>query len=472
MFSGELLVVYKIVSASLSVLLMLGATGCGAYRRKPIVDRQVLRDLQAIRLEGLGEVEGKPDQKAPKISSSEGLSADEAVVVALYLNPDLRAFRKEKGVAEGELLTARQFPNPEIQASVLANLPGSGVGIGANTLAAILSPLRPGERGARVALAQARIEEIKSQVSAEEWRFTAEVKKGYLTLWASEEQLKIQDTSVRLQERIMKFFRDKRDLGDASRLDLNLVNLEYTQALLQREAATNERDRARQALLAVLGLPPLYNLKLKAATDPIAYKPFQVEPATLETFMIERRPQLAAAKQEYEQAEQTLRLAYIQRIPWFRLGPSYERESGGGEGTTNRLGLGVGIDLPLFNRNQGAIVSLEAARDKLREGFTAKVHTARVKMNEAYRSLRAQERLIRLYQDSIKPTLEENAELTESGFQLGEFNLIQLITTQDKVLASRREFVASELEYWKAAIDLEAAIGAPLSEAEANKKQP
>jgi outer membrane protein TolC len=55
---------------------------------------------------------------------------------------------------------------------------------------------------------------------------------------------------------------------------------------------------------------------------------------------------------------------------------------------------------------------------------------------------------------------------------LGEFNLIQLITTQDKVLASRREFVASELEYWKAAIDLEVAIGAPLSEAEAMKRQP
>ena len=100
------------------------------------------------------------------------------------------------------------------------------------------------------------------------------------------------------------------------------------------------------------------------------------------------------------------------------------------------------------------------------------MHTARAELNEAYRSLRAQERLIRLYQDSIKPALDENAGLTESGFQLGEFNLIQLITTQDKVLAGRREFVGSELEYWKAAIDLEVAIGAPLSEAEAIRKQP
>jgi len=55
-------VVHRLTLASLSVLLLLGAMGCGAYRRKPIVDRQVLRDLQTIRLEGLGEGEGKVDR--------------------------------------------------------------------------------------------------------------------------------------------------------------------------------------------------------------------------------------------------------------------------------------------------------------------------------------------------------------------------------------------------------------------------
>ena len=42
--------------------------------------------------------------------------------------------------------------------------------------------------------------------------------------------------------------------------------------------------------------------------------------------MVERRPELKAARQEYEQAEQALRLAYIQRIPWFWFGPAYQRD--------------------------------------------------------------------------------------------------------------------------------------------------
>jgi outer membrane protein, heavy metal efflux system len=460
----------RMLTGVLCAATWLGAAGCGAYHRKPIADRQVLHDLQTIRLEGLAPVAARLDRNAPNIDRANGLSVDEAVAAALYLNPDLRAFRKERGVAEGQLVSARLLPNPEISATALANLVGSG-GIGSSSLAALFSAYRPGERSARISRARARIEEVKSQISAEEWRLAAEVRKAYLTVAALEDQLKIDDASVRLQERIRKFFLQKRELGDASRLDLNLVNIEYAQALRQEETTASDRDRARQALLQLLGLPPLYDLKLKASSDSIAYRAFHLDPVTLEPLMIERRAQLAAAKQEYEQAEQDLRLAYIQRIPWFRVGPGYERERGGGE-RTDRFGIALGLDLPLLNLNQGVIASLEGTRDRLRDGFTAKVHLARAELNEAYRNLQAQERLIRLYRDSIQPTLDENVELTEAGFQLGEFNLVQLVTTQDKVLRSRREFVNAELEYWKAAFDLEAAIGAHLSEAESMSKQP
>ncbi len=461
----------KLSPGLLCIVVCLGTAGCGAYHRKPIADRQVLHDLQTIRLEALAPVQAKPDQNAPNIDTANGLSVDEAAALALYLNPNLRAFRKERGVAEGQLVSARLLPNPEISSSALANLVGGG-GIGSSSLAALFSPPRPGERGARISRARAKIEEVKNQISAEEWQLAADVRKAYLTVSALEDQLKIDDASVRLQERIRRFFLQKRELGDASRLDLNLVNVEYALALRQREVTSSDRGRARQALLQLLGLPPLYDLKLKASSDSIAYRPLHLDPGILESLMIERRAQLAAAKQEYEQAEQDLRLAYIQRIPWFRVGPSWERESGKSEGTVDRLGITLGLDLPLLNLNQGLIASLEGTRDKLRDGFTAKVHLARAELNEAYRNLQAQERLIRLYRDSIQRTLDENVELTESGFQLGEFNLVQLVATQDKVLRSRREFVNTELEYWKAAFDLEAAIGAHLSEAESMNKQP
>ena len=101
------------------------------------------------------------------------MSIDEAVAVGLYLNPDLRACRKERGAAEGELVSARLLPNPEIQASALWNLFGTGGGIGSGTLSALVAPFRPGERGTRIDRARARVEETKSLISAQEWKLAA-----------------------------------------------------------------------------------------------------------------------------------------------------------------------------------------------------------------------------------------------------------------------------------------------------------
>ena len=61
-----------ILFPSLVVALLFGVTGCTAYHRKPIADRQVLHDLQTIRLEGLGTVAGVGESTAPKVNASEG----------------------------------------------------------------------------------------------------------------------------------------------------------------------------------------------------------------------------------------------------------------------------------------------------------------------------------------------------------------------------------------------------------------
>jgi outer membrane protein TolC len=441
----------------LLLAVALAATGCTGYHRRPLVERELFRDLRSIQLEALKG----PDQLPLK--AAEGVSLDEAVTIGLYLNPDLRAFRRERGIAEGELLSARLLPNPEISASALVNLPGSGGGLG-TTAASILSAIRrPGEKSARTASAGAGIQSLNSQISAQQWRLAADIRKAYRTSFASEEQLRLAEASLKLQQRIKTYYEQKLQLGDASRLDLNLVNIEYTQALRDQQKAATQLDEARQALNRLLGLSATYSLTLRTDSGLLSYRPFRLELASLELMALENNSELASLKHEYEKAEQELRLAYLQRIPWFRIGPAFERESSEREGTANRFGLTFGLDLPLFNRNQGEIAIREATRDKVRDEFTAKVHSVEADLNEAYLNLQAQEKLIQLFQGSIQPTLDENARLTEAGFQVGELNLIELIATQDKVLRSRRDYVEAELDYWRSVADLEAVLGVRLT---------
>jgi hypothetical protein len=92
-------------------------TGCASFQAKPIVPREVLQSLQAVRLAAMRpaeELSPAPEGVRPAFDPADGLSADEAVAVGLVLNPDLRAFRRERGVAEGELIAAGLLPNPEL----------------------------------------------------------------------------------------------------------------------------------------------------------------------------------------------------------------------------------------------------------------------------------------------------------------------------------------------------------------------
>lgn len=463
----------RVLRCGAMVVLGIAVTGCATYQARPIVPREVLLDLQRVRLEALRPVESRPSTPSPPpaFDLTDGMSADEAVAVALFLNPDIRAFRKERGVAEGELIAARLLPNPELQVTWLhienftKSLATSGFDIGLNW-----APPRPGERAAKAARAQARIEEVRAQIADEEWRLAADVRKAHAAVWSARERARLAEASLQLQSRVRKFLRDKRDLGDASRLEVNLLELEYVERLRERETIQNEQQKAKLEMNRLLGLPPLVEIPLQESADVLTYRPFILKPAALEAVMVERRPDLAAARQDYEKGQQELRLAYIQRIPWFHFGPAYERDGGADEGSINKFGLGFTFEIPLSNLNQGEITRLEAAREKLRELFVAKVHLARAEVNAAHQSLLGQERLVRLFRDIIAPALQESEQLTDAALALGEVNVLQFVTAQDKVLRGRREFLDAQLEYWKAVFDLERALGARLPEVEGREE--
>jgi outer membrane protein TolC len=450
-------------------VLGLAVSGCATFQPKPLVPQDVLRDLQRVRLEALEAVATSPgDPRPPAFQLADGLSSDEAVAVGLFLNPALRAFRRERGVAEGQVVAAGVLANPELEVTWLhienftRSLATSGFDIGLRW-----APPRPGEIGARRARAEARLAEVRAQVADAEWKLAADVRKAHAALWAARERRRFADAALALQARVRNVLRDKRELGDASRLEANLIELEYLETLRERELILTEDARAREDLNRLLGLAPRAEIVLQG--EELAYRGLRLHPGVLERVMVARRPDLRAAREEYEQAQQQLRLAHIQRIPWFRFGPAFERD-GGEEGTVNKLGIGVAFEIPLANLNRGELHQLDAARERLREGFAAKVHAARSEVADALRMLRAQERLVRLFEDEIRPALDENAQLTDAALELGEVNVLQFVAAQSRVLKSRREFIEARLDYWKAVFDLERALGARVSEVEGREE--
>jgi outer membrane protein TolC len=367
---------------------VIALAGCATgYRRRPLVDRQILQDLQNIRLESL-HPSATPEKVKPLASggsfdASKGITVDEAVVVAEYLNPGIRAFRLQQGVAEGELVTARLIANPQLQFS-LFDIQGFTKGLATAGVDSALtwSPPRPGERNARIRKGQAHVEEVRSLVSEQEWALALEVRKAYYTALAFQERERLATVSLKLQKRVLEFYEEKQKLGDASRLDLNLARLAYGDGAREQRTIANEFGRAFQELNRLLGLPPLYEVTLHTPAANLEYRRVSADLTTLEAQMLDQRPDLQAAKQEYEQAEQAVRIARYEKWPWFQFGSSYRREETEGGRIANWFGPVFGLELPVFNFNRGAIMSAEAERDRLYESFVSKMHENRAELNE------------------------------------------------------------------------------------------
>ena len=78
-----------------------------------------------------------------KLDFDDGLSPDEAAVVAVLLNPALRAARAERGLAAAQLLRAGLLPNPELSGNLEFPIATEGEVVGYGV--GIFRVLQPGE---------------------------------------------------------------------------------------------------------------------------------------------------------------------------------------------------------------------------------------------------------------------------------------------------------------------------------------
>jgi len=234
---------------------------------------------------------------------------------------------------------------------------------------------------------------------------------------------------------------------DVRRLDADQVDAEAeTTAARARLALTIGARTADVAAPSMSSLPPL---------------PVEVHaPERLRAIAIAGHPELDRLRAEYAVAEQRLRLEASRAIPNLGLGASYERDDG--RDGPSRFGLPLGIELPIFDRNQPAIAEACAERDALRRRFEAAC-TRILGEIEAARELllRRRDRAHR-YDADLEPAARDALETGRQALAAGETDALRFIdllrstrdVESDQVQATREVYLA-----WTA---LEHAVGAPL----------
>ncbi|MFH0901966.1 MAG: TolC family protein [Pseudomonadota bacterium] len=392
-------------------------------------------------------------------------STDQAVALALVHNPDIRAARYERGIAEGEVMATEALANPSLrlEALDLQDLGEAGVGFG---VALSWEPPRPIVRSARQRRAQAQVTEEEQEIREQEWRIATAVRVSHATLVALAEQVRIFEDAVSTRQHLVGLVEQRMAQGAATRIDLGIARLAAVEVERERNDVALRYAAAVEDFRALLGVAA-DDTPVEIGSDDFASERMaDLMPPPDERRLAEQafglRPAFGAARARYEQSEQALREEHGRKLPWFRLAAAPRFRTHGGDGDEPDLMVGLVLQLPVLDRNDGPILAAEARRSQARERFAALLASVRREIRQSLAAIARGQAAVRYYRERILPAIEEQDRELDAALQGGVVDLVAVMAARAAALKSRLAYSNACLELRTAWLALDRSVGAPV----------
>ncbi len=329
------------------------AAGCARYDRRPLAADDFQHVLEARRPGAPGVVDalGSVDYDV-----SDGLSLDEAELLALYLNPRLRAVRVAALIPEASARYAGLWDDPEVGADALRVLEDVDEPW---LLGASLSFTIPVSGRLAVAKAQATAEARAALAGAwaEEQAVLHDLRGAWADWEAATRSLTTGEDLLRRLVELVAITNRREELGEIVTAEASAFRLAEARLRLDLEDLRAGMIRSRLAILSLIGLLPTADVPLAISGTPIN----PGEAVVPDGSVYSRSPAVILSALRFEAAEESLRLEVRKQYPDLSLGPMFGYEDG-----TNRLGVGFSVPIPILNANRQGIAVAEAARNAAR----------------------------------------------------------------------------------------------------------
>jgi cobalt-zinc-cadmium efflux system outer membrane protein len=274
------------------------------------------------------------------------LSRGAAIEAALSRGARVASAEADTAIANAQLITARARPNPSLTGSYSKSVPNWHVG-------ADIPIDFPALRALRIRSAQAGVQSAQVTLSFTRAMIAMEADTAYTRAIAARERLALSRRNALDADSLLHMVSRRRDAGDASDMDVELARINAGQ---QANLAADDSLSFISTLLdlqAALGFSD-ENVVI-VPTDSLGAPP---APATLAATSLD----VEAARLALDAATLNARLQHRSLWTQFSISPGFEIGDPDQKGLLPTFGLGIG--LPLFDRNRGQIAQAEAERRK------------------------------------------------------------------------------------------------------------
>jgi cobalt-zinc-cadmium efflux system outer membrane protein len=437
-------------------------TGCASYHPAPISAAQ---NAQAIQARSLGDARLQEFIAATRAggAAAEGGQAEwdltTLTLAALYYHPNLDLARANVDEARAGVLTARQVPNPSLSFEDLAFTPGAAAGT-AWTIAPVINFLieTAGKRDKRTAEANAQLQAARAELAGAAWQVRGGVRDALIEIWAAERRSELVRNRLDIQEQLVALLKSRFDAGEDPGLELARERTNANQLRLAVEEADRAVTAAQVQLATAVGIPlrALQGIHLNyGPIDSAGPDTAAVGGDQLWQEALTNRSDVQALLAEYAAAESALALEIANQYPNLTLSPGYSWDQG-----QHRYLLMPAGDLPIFNRNQGAIAQAQARREQAAARFTGlqtqiidAIDGVTARYAAANRMLAAADALLRDERDREQQTVR--------FFKGGESERTTVLSVQLERISAEQSRLDAFVQYQEALAALEDAFQHP-----------
>lgn len=372
------------------------------------------------------------------------LTLDQAIELALAANPALRSATRSVGIADGGVQQAGTRPNPEL------SLLTEGTDRNTRTETAQVSQVIElgGKRAARIAAAEQERNLALDDVLVKRADLRADVITAYMEALTAQERVVLVQASVDLARKSTDVTSRRVTAGKLSPVELTRSNVAEASAALELTQANADLALARRRLASLWANMLPLDRTLQTPDAAFARLPVWGELAA----RLDRSPQLRRARSAVAGRDAQVALERAQRIPdvTVTLGTQRERDPGRSQAV-----IGVSVPLPLFNRNQGNMLSALRRADQARDDVEAERLRLTQALADAYQRAEVATTQMTALHDQILPAAQSAYDAAVTGFELGKFSFTDVLDAQRTLFQTRTQYLRALADQYRSIADIQ-----------------
>lgn len=379
------------------------------------------------------------------------LTIDQALTLARERAPRLVSARARIDEARGRLvgasLSLRTNPSVEAGAGHRAGADGKRSTAGSFTVTQGFE--LGGQRGARIAGAEAGLSRATSDSDEATRRVLREVALAFLRALYAHERARFATAAEAVAADVFRVSERRHQAGDIPRLDVNVARAAQARARADVLAAEAGPEAALAELRILLGMGPDEPLAVRGdLRDRRRFEPEEL------LARASRRPDLLSLEAELLEARADHDLGAATRWPELGIGASYERDEGA------NIGLGiVSFTFPIFERGQGLRAEARARERRVSGELQAGRAIVAVEVRAALAVYRHRAAAAEELETNALPLLDQNEAQTRRSYESGQIALSDLLAVRREIIGTRLEYLGYLLEAAYAGIELESSAG-------------